>query len=116
METYSLHKGAMIAPRKARMTLDLVRGKNIAEAKAVLALTNTKASRLIEKVLDSAVANAVNNLSLDKNSLYIKEAYINEGRVLKRSKVASRGGSDRRDKRTSHIYIKVADQGVIEED
>lgn len=116
MEAYSLHKGAMIAPRKARMTLDLVRGKKVAEAKAILALTNTKASVLITKVLNSAIANAVNNLNLKEENLFIKEAYINEGRVLKRSKIASRGGSDRRDKKTSHIYIKVADNGVQEED
>ena len=54
MEIYSLHKGALIAPRKARLTLDLIRGKSVAEAKAVLILTNSKASRLIKKVLDSA--------------------------------------------------------------
>ena len=116
MEAYSLHKGAMIAPRKARMTLDLIRGKKVAEAKAILSLTNTKASTLINKVLDSAIANAVNNLNLKEEDLYIKETYINEGRVYKRSKIASRGGSDRRDKKTSHIYIKVADQGVEKED
>ena len=62
METYAIHKGAMIAPRKARMTLDLVRGKKVIEARMILLTTNTKASRLIKKVLDSAVANAVNNL------------------------------------------------------
>ena len=116
METYSLHKDAMIAPRKARMTLDLVRGKKVNEAKSILTLTNTKASTLIGKVLDSAIANAVNNLNLKEEDLYIKEAYINEGRVLKRAKFASRGGQDRRDKRTSHIYIKVADQGIAKED
>ena len=109
METYAIHKGAMIAPRKARMTLDLVRGKSILEARNILLNTNTKASRLISKVLESAVANAVNNLGLEENSLFIKETYINEGITLKRSKIASRGGVDRRDKRTSHIYIKVSD-------
>ena len=70
METYAIHKGAMIAPRKARMTLDLIRGKNIKEATSILLTTNTKASRLIKKVLDSAVANAVNNLGLVEDKLY----------------------------------------------
>jgi hypothetical protein len=60
METYSIHKGAQIAPRRARMTLDLIRGKNVSQAEAILLTTNTKASRLIIKVLNSAVANAVN--------------------------------------------------------
>ena len=65
MEAYALHKMAIIAPRKARMTLDLIRGKSVVEARGILKTTNTKASRLISKVLDSAVANAVNNLSLN---------------------------------------------------
>ena len=109
MEAYSLHKGAMIAPRKARMTLDLIRGKKVTEAEKILITTNTKASRLIKKVLDSAVANAVNNLSLEKENLCISETYINEGRVLKRYKIASRSRVDKRYKRTSHIYVKVTD-------
>ncbi len=116
METYSLHKGAMIAPLKARMTLDLIRGKSIAEAESILITTNTKASRLIKKVLDSAVANAVNNFGLDKNNLYIKETYINGGTVLKRYKIGSRSRVDKRYKRTSHIYIKVADMNIVKED
>lgn len=116
METYALHKGALIAPRKARMTLDLVRGKTVAEARAILFTTNTKASRLISKVLESAVANAVNNLGLEENNLYIKETYINEGPTLRRSKIASRGSVDRRDKRSSHIYLKVSDHNMIKED
>ena len=114
METYAIHKGAMIAPRKARMTLDLIRGKSIAEARAILLNTNTKGSRLISKVLESAVANAVNNKGLDEKSLFVKETYINEGPTLKRSKIASRGSVDRRDKRTSHIYVKVSD--LVKED
>ena len=116
METYAIHKGAMIAPRKARMTLDLVRGKSVSEARAILMTTNTKGSRLISKVLESAVANAVNNLGLQENTLYINEAYINEGTTLKRSKIASRGSVDRRDKRTSHIYVSVSDKSTVKED
>lgn len=110
METYAIHIGAMIAPRKARMTLDLVRGKSVKEARMILLTTNTKASRLIKKVLDSAVANAVNNLGLKEDDLYVVETYINEGVTLKRSKIASRGSVDKRDKRTSHIFVKVSDK------
>ena len=69
MEAYALHKMAIIAPRKARMTLDLIRGKSVVEARGILKTTNTKASRLISKVLDSAVANAVNNLSLKEEKI-----------------------------------------------
>ncbi len=109
METYAMHKGAMIAPRKARMTLDLVRGKSVTEARNILANTNTKGSRLISKVLESAVANATNNFGAKEDELRVVETYINEGTTLKRSKIASRGSVDRRDKRTSHIYVKVSD-------
>ena len=109
METYSLHKNAMIAPRKARMTLDLIRGKSVADAEKILLTTNTKASRLIKKVLDSACSNATNNLGLDKKDLFVKETYINEGTVLKRYKIGSRSRVDKRYKRTSHIYVKVTD-------
>ena len=82
METYSIHKGAAIAPLKARMTLDLIRGKKVSQAEAILLTTNTKASRLIIKVLNSAVSNAVNNFGANKEDLVIKETYINEGRTL----------------------------------
>lgn len=113
MEAYALHKMAIIAPRKARMTLDLIRGKSVVEARGILKTTNTKASRLISKVLDSAVANAVNNLSLKEENLYVSECYINPGPILKRIKFGSRTKVDRRDKRASHIFVKVSD-GVKE--
>lgn len=109
MEAYAIHKGAMIAPRKARMTLDLIRGKDVATAEAILKNTNTKASRLIEKVLKSAIANAVNNNGANESELFISSCYINPGQVLKRIKFGSRTKVDRRDKRTSHITVKVSD-------
>lgn len=109
METYAIHKNAMVAPRKARMTLDLIRAKDINTARSILATTNTKSSRLISKVLESAIANATNNFKAKESDLFISECYINPGVVLKRIKFASRGNVDRRDKRTSHITIKVSD-------
>ena len=109
MEAYAIHKTAMVAPRKARMTLDLIRGKSVASAVAILENTNTKSSRLIIKVLNSAVANATNNLGLKIEDLKVSECFINPGPVLKRSKIGSRSKVDRRDKRTSHITVKVSD-------
>ena len=109
MEAYAIHKSAMIAPRKARMTMDLVRGKDIATARNILENTNTKASRLILKVLNSAVANAVNNNGANESELVISECFINPGTVLKRIKFGSRTKVDRRDKRTSHITVKVTE-------
>lgn len=110
METYAKLKGAMIAPRKARMTMDLIRGKDVKTAANILENTNTKASRLIKKVLASAVANAVNNFNMKEENLFISECYVDPGQVLKRIKIASRAGIDRRDKRTSHITVKVSDK------
>jgi large subunit ribosomal protein L22 len=109
MESYAIHKSAIIAPRKARMTLDLIRGKDVQSAEAILETTNTKASRLIVKVLNSAVANAVNNNGANESDLFVSECFINPGPVYKRIKFASRGNVDRRDKRTSHITVKVSD-------
>lgn len=109
MEAYALHKMAIIAPRKARMTLDLIRGKSVTDARAILKNTNTKSSRLIIKVLNSAVANATNNLNLKEEELFVSECFINPGPFLKRIKFGSRTKVDRRDKRTSHITVKVSD-------
>ncbi len=116
METYSIHKGAQIAPRKARMTLDLIRGKSVSQAEAILLTTNTKASRLIIKVLNSATANAVNNFGAKKDDLVIKETYVNEGRSLKRSKAASHSRVAKNYHRTSHIYVCVTDNMQKKED
>jgi len=115
METYAIHKGAMIAPRKARMTLDLIRGKDIQAARNILMTTNTKSSRLISKVLESAIANATNNFGADETQLFISECFINPGPVYKRIQYASRGRIGRRDKRTSHITVKVSDGKLKEE-
>ncbi len=115
METYAIHKGAMIAPRKARLTMDLIRGKKVETAQGILENTNTKASRLILKVLNSAVANATNNFGAHIEDLVISECYINPGAIYKRIKFGSKGNVDRRDKRTSHITIKVSDGKVKEE-
>ena len=109
METYAIHKSAMVAPRKARMTMDLIRGKDIFAARAILDTTNTKSSRLIKKVLESAISNAVNNFDSKESDLFISECMVNPGPVYKRVKFASRGNVDRRDKRTSHIIVRVSD-------
>ncbi len=109
METYAIHKGAMVAPRKARMTIDLIRGKSVDEARAILENTNTKSSRLILKVLNSAIANATNNLGMNESGLVVTECFINPGQTIKRIKFGSKSRVDRHDHRTSHIVVKVGD-------
>ena len=115
MEAYAKHKGAMVAPRKARLTIDLIRGKKLDEARAILANTNTKSSKMIEKVLNSAAANATNNLGLKEEDLFVSECYVNPGQVLKRVKIASRARVARNDHRTSHIVVKVSDGKDVKE-
>ena len=109
METYAIHKGAIVAPRKARMTIDLIRGKKVSEARSILANTNTKSSRLIVKVLNSAVANATNNLGMNEADLFVSECFINPGQTIKRIKFGSKSRVNRHDHRTSHIIVKVSD-------
>ena len=109
MEARAIAKNVKIAPRKARLVIDLVRGKDVIEADIILSNLNKEAARLIRKVLTSAVANAENNLGLDKENLFVSEAYINEGITLKRMKFGSRGHVDPIKKRTCHITIVVSD-------
>lgn len=109
MEAYAIAKGVRIAPRKARLVIDLIRGKSVEEADKILRNINKEASRLSRKVLVSAVANAENNLGLDKKDLVVKEAVVNEGQTMKRMKFGSRGHVDPIKKRTSHIKIVVSD-------
>ena len=110
MEAKAIAKGLRIPARKARLVVDLVRGKSVEEADTILRNINKEAARLTIKVLTSAVANAENNLGLDKTKLYVKEAYVNEGQTLKRMKFGSRGHVDPIKKRTSHITVVVSDE------
>ncbi len=110
MEAKAVAKTLRIAPRKARLVIDLIRGKSVVEADTILANINKEGARLSRKVLTSAVANAENNLGLDKTKLYVKEAYVNEGQTMKRMKFGSRGHVDPIKKRTSHITIVVGEK------
>lgn len=110
MEAKATAKGVRIAPRKARLVIDLVRGKSVVEADVILRNINKEASRLIHKVLTSAVANAENNLGLSKENLYVSKAFVNEGRTLKRIRFGSRSHVDPIKKRTSHITIVVSEK------
>ena len=110
MEARAVAKFVRISPRKARLVIDLIRGKNIGEAVAILKNTPKKASGLIEKVLNSAVANAENNLELVGDDLFVKEAYIDEGPTMKRYRPRAQGQASRIRKRTSHISIIVSEK------
>ncbi|KRM93151.1 50S ribosomal protein L22 [Lentilactobacillus senioris] len=103
-------KTVRIAARKVRLVVDLVRGKSVAEALAILKFTPRGASPVVAKVLNSAVANAENNFDLDSQDLYISKAIVNEGPTLKRFRPRAKGSASPINKRTSHITIVVSEK------
>jgi len=115
MEVKAIHRTARIAPRKARLVIDLIRGKDVAEAQAILMFTQRAASPLILKVLNSAIANATHNNGLEADKLYVKEAYVSEGVTMKRMRPRAQGKGDIIQKRTSHITVVVEQREGEEE-
>ena len=102
-------KYVRISSRKVKIVIDLIRGKKVDEALAILMYTPKSAAPVVEKLLNSAIANAENNLEMNRDSLYVAEVYANQGPTLKRYWARSHGRADMIHKRTSHITI-VLDQ------
>ena len=98
-------KYARISSRKVKIVADLVRGKNVDEALAIIKFTQKSSSDILEKLLKSAIANAENNHDMKHEKLYISEIYANQGPTLKRIRPAAKGSAVRIRKRTSHITI-----------
>lgn len=96
------------APRKARLVVDHIRGKSIADARAILVHTPRAAAKDILKLLESAVANAENNHELDPDDLVIHKVYVDEGPTLKRYRPRALGRATRIRKRTSHMTIQLS--------
>ncbi|MBE6147281.1 MAG: 50S ribosomal protein L22 [Firmicutes bacterium] len=108
MEARAIARTLRVSPIKARLVVDLIRGKNVNDALVILNNMNKKPARLTKKVLESAIANAVNNNGANKDELYVKEARVDAGPVMKRHMFDSRSHIGHKDKRTSHIVIVVA--------
>jgi large subunit ribosomal protein L22 len=108
MEVAAKGNNIRISPKKARPIASVVRGKNAREAQVILASMPQKAAKIILKVLDSAMANAENNFSLDKSQLTISEIKIDEGPVLKRYRPRAFGRASEIKKRTSHVSVVVS--------
>ena len=102
-------KYVRISSRKVKIVIDLIRGKQVDEALAILMYTPKAASPVVSKLLNSAIANAVNNLEMDRRGLYVSEIFANPGPTLKRYVARSRGSASPILKRTSHISV-VLDQ------
>jgi len=96
-----------VTPQKARRIVDLIRGLPAAEAQTILRFAPQAASEPVGKVLDSAIANAEHNHDLDRDSLVVTQAYVDEGPTMKRFRPRAQGRAYRIRKRTSHITVVV---------
>ena len=96
-----------ITPRKARLVIDQVRGKDVKVALGLLRNINRAASEPVSKVIRSAAANAINNFGMDENSLYVAEIYANDGLKMRRYLPRAKGSASGLVKRTCHITVVV---------
>ena len=107
MEAKAIARHIRIAPRKIRVVIDLIRGKNIGEAYAILKNTPKVGSEVLLKVLQSAIANAEHNCDMNSDKLYVSAAYVDQGPTLKRIHPRSRGQAFKILKRSSHVTVVV---------
>ena len=110
MEAKAFLRYIRISPRKVGIVCDLIRGKSVAQANAILLATPKAASEPLLKLLKSAAANAENNHGMDPEKLYVSQCFATPGPILKRMRPASKGRGNRINKRTSHITIAVAER------
>ena len=110
MEAKAVAKYVRIAPRKVRVVMDLIRGKSVADAFAILKFTPKVGAEAIEKVLKSAVANAENNFDMNVDILYVSTCFVDQGPTMKRIHPRSRGQAFKILKRSSHITVAVEER------
>ncbi len=108
MEAKAIARYIRIAPRKARLVVDQIRGKNVIDAENILRFSERGASEVVFKVVHSAAANANDLYGLRPENLYVKEAYVDQGPTLKRFRPRAKGSASPVRRRTSHITIVVA--------
>ena len=106
-EARAIAKNVRLTPRKARLVIDLVRGKDVKYALGLLANTNKAASEPVAKLIKSAAANAVNNFGMDEDSLYIAEIWANDGLRMKRYLPRAKGSASGLVKRNCHLTVVV---------
>lgn len=111
MEVKASHKFARISARKARLVADMIRGKSVDEALIMLENTRKRVACFLEKLIKSAVANAIENeeTGADAGDLFIKSIFVNEGPTLKRWRPRAMGRATRINKRTSHLHVVLND-------
>jgi large subunit ribosomal protein L22 len=107
-------KYVRIAPRKARLVADEIRGKSYPEATSMLRFTNKRAAKIIGDVIDSAAANAEHNMETDPDELFVREIRVDEGPTIKRYRARAMGRATMIRKRTSHITVELgAPAGLV---
>ena len=110
MEVNATAKYIRIAPRKLRIVMNLIRGKKVSEAFAILKFTPKVVSEVVEKVLRSAVANAEHNNDMNVDNLYVSTCYVDQGPTLKRIHPRSRGQAFKILKHSSHVTVCVSEK------
>jgi len=110
MEVKAVVKDTGVSARKVRTVVDMVRGKKVDEALALLQFAHTPTAQVVAKVVKSAAANAENNFQLPRSDLKIVSIFADEGRPLKRYRPRARGRADHTLKRSSHITVIVAEE------
>ena len=110
MKVKSTLRYARISPQKTRLIVDMIRGSDVLGAIRLVKFLPQNAAKIVSKVLDSAVANAENNLGLDIDDLKVSQVYVNEAPTFKRFRARARGRGTRILKRNSHITIELSDE------
>ena len=110
MEARAIAKHVRISPRKARLVIDAIRGKDVNEALRIVRMSNKKAARPIQKTLESAIANAENNFGVDVDDLVFVKAFVGRGKSLRRLRPRAYGRADIIRRPLSHISIVVGDR------
>jgi len=109
MEVFAKHRYARISPQKARLVVDQIRGQSVEQALTILTFSNKKGAGLVQKVLESAIANAEHNEGADIDELTVSKAFVDEGPTMKRIQARAKGRANRILKRSSHITVTVSD-------
>jgi large subunit ribosomal protein L22 len=110
MEAKAVAKYVRMSPSKLKPVTDLVRGKDLSEALTILKFTPGKGAELVEKVVQSAAANAENNFDMNPDNLYVAEVYANQGPTMKRFRAGAQGRASMILKRTSHIGVTLKEK------
>lgn len=109
MKTTAIIRNVHVSARKGKLVVDLIRGKKVNEAIRILETTNKKSAPIIKKLLNSAIANAMNNHGMNGSTLYVYEIFANEGPTMKRVMARAKGSADTIFKRTTHFKIVLSD-------